>query len=88
MVIFLFLLLVAVILELIGAVAEGMPFLLILAILLVVGDTAFIAARRRRHSHRRHLRWHRAPCGLHTARRRGHSRWPERDLVRRSPRST
>ncbi|MGI5397969.1 hypothetical protein ACQEVG_00565 [Streptomyces sp. CA-135486] len=56
MAIFLFLLLVAVILGLIGAVAEGLFYLLIIGIVLVVADVIFGAARWSQRSHRRPLR--------------------------------
>jgi hypothetical protein len=56
MAIFLFLLLVAVVLGLIGAVAEGLFYLLIIGIVLVVADVAFIAARWSRRSRHRPLR--------------------------------
>lgn len=56
MAIFLFLLLVAVILGLVGVVAEGMLYLLIIAILLFVADVVFIATRWSRRSHRSHPR--------------------------------
>jgi len=53
--IFMFLLLVAVVLGLIGAVAEGLFSLLVIGILLLVADVAFIAVRTRR-ANRRPLR--------------------------------
>ncbi|MFG2875231.1 hypothetical protein ACGFYU_09520 [Streptomyces sp. NPDC048337] len=56
MTILLFLLLVAVILGLIGVVAEDMLYLLVIAILLVVAGVVFIATRWSRRSHRSHLR--------------------------------
>lgn len=52
MALFLFLLLVAVVLGLIGAVAEGLSYLLIIGIVVLVLDLAYVATRWR-HSHRR-----------------------------------
>jgi hypothetical protein len=56
MAIFLFVLLVAVVLGLIGAVAEGLLYLLIIGIVLVVADVAFVTVRWSRRSSRRPLR--------------------------------
>ncbi|MGP4003813.1 hypothetical protein [Streptomyces sp. 8N706] len=56
MALFLFLLLVAVVLGIIGAVAEGLFYLLVIGIVLVVADVAFTAARWSRRTRRRPLR--------------------------------
>ena len=53
---FLFLLLVAIVLGLIGAVAEGLFYLLIIGIVIVVADIAFFAVRSSRRSRRHSLR--------------------------------
>jgi hypothetical protein len=52
MALFLFLLLVAVVLGLMGAVADGLFYLLIIGIVLVVADLAYIAVRWSRRSGR------------------------------------
>ena len=56
MAIFLFLLLVAIVLGLIGAVAEGLFYLLIIGIVIVVADVIFVTARWSQRSRRRPLR--------------------------------
>ncbi|MER6957821.1 MULTISPECIES: hypothetical protein [unclassified Streptomyces] len=56
MAIFLFLLLVAVVLGLIGAVADGLFYLLIIGIVIVVADLAFFGVRSSRRLHGRPLR--------------------------------
>ncbi|MCX4763294.1 hypothetical protein OG562_20435 [Streptomyces sp. NBC_01275] len=56
MAIFLFLLLVALVLGLIGAVADGLLYLLLIGILIFAADIAFFAVRSSRRSHHRPLR--------------------------------
>ncbi|MCX4404145.1 hypothetical protein OG840_21085 [Streptomyces sp. NBC_01764] len=53
---FLFLLLVAVVLGLIGTVAQGLMYLLIIGIVLVVADLAYVGVRWSRRSHHHLLR--------------------------------
>ncbi|MBT2508480.1 hypothetical protein J7I98_21840 [Streptomyces sp. ISL-98] len=56
MTLFLLLVLVAVVLGIIGAVAEGLGYLLIIGIVLLVADLAFIAVRWSQRSDRRPIR--------------------------------
>ncbi|MFG2352444.1 hypothetical protein [Streptomyces sp. NPDC048521] len=56
MVIFLLIVLVAIVLGLIGATAEGLGYLLIIGIVLLVADLVLAAVRLSRRSHRRILR--------------------------------
>ncbi|MFI1047163.1 hypothetical protein [Streptomyces griseoruber] len=56
MAIFLFLLLAAIVLGLVGAVAEGLFYLLIIGIVIFVADIAFFAVRTSRRSRGRPLR--------------------------------
>ncbi|MEU6064859.1 MULTISPECIES: hypothetical protein [Streptomyces] len=56
MALFLFLILVAVVLGLIGTVAEGLTYLLIIGIVVFVADLALFGRRWSRRSHRHLLR--------------------------------
>ncbi|MCX4625213.1 MULTISPECIES: hypothetical protein [unclassified Streptomyces] len=56
MVIFLLLLLVAFVLGLIGAVVDGLFYLLVIAIAIAVADVVYIVLRLSRSSRRHHLR--------------------------------
>jgi len=56
MVLFLLLILVAIVLGLIGAVADGLGYLLVIGIVLLVADLTFIAVRWSRRSGRRPIR--------------------------------
>jgi hypothetical protein len=56
MAVFFFLALVAVVLGIVGAVADGLGYLLIIGIVVLVADIALAAVRWTRHSHRRPLR--------------------------------
>ncbi|WP_405855147.1 hypothetical protein OG361_19180 [Streptomyces sp. NBC_00090] len=56
MTLFLALIIVAIVLGIIGATADGLLFLLIIGILLLVADLIYIALRMRRSTHRRPVR--------------------------------
>ncbi|MEX0171769.1 hypothetical protein [Streptomyces sp. LMG1-1-1.1] len=53
---FLALIIVAIVLGIIGAVADGLLFLLFIGIVLLVADLIYIAMRMRRSAHRRPVR--------------------------------
>ncbi|MGW0633688.1 hypothetical protein [Streptomyces sp. NPDC002758] len=53
---FLFLILVAIVLGLIGAVVEGLFYLLIIGVVVFVADLVLLGARRSRRSHRHLVR--------------------------------
>ncbi|WP_369383139.1 hypothetical protein [Streptomyces sp. cg36] len=56
MAIFLFLILTAIVLGLIGAVADGLGYLLVIGVVVLVADVAFFGTRLSRRSHRRPVR--------------------------------
>ncbi|MFE2555477.1 hypothetical protein ACFXGT_05485 [Streptomyces sp. NPDC059352] len=56
MTLFLALIIVAIVLGIIGATADGLLFLLVIGILLLVADLIYIALRMRRSAHRRPVR--------------------------------
>ncbi|MEU7296074.1 hypothetical protein AB0A76_23140 [Streptomyces exfoliatus] len=56
MTLFLALIIIAIVLGIIGATADGLLFLLIIGIVLLVADLIYITMRMRRSSHRRPVR--------------------------------